>query len=168
MEWLFRLENDIYHPTYLDQPFVKRPSPRPHESLNFEQGEVIYENTRVLEWLKFWQTTALTVGGFGGIFVPYNMAFKTNLITDAADELLQSQYHLVTPGSIDVLRLGIPIAAGACYYVVYALVNFSNAIASEYVIKMSYSKDKVSILTYLGTCFRQKSRHARLYRRRSI
>ena len=71
------------------------------------------------------------------------MAFKTNLVTDAADDLFQSQYHLVSPASIDILRLSIPIAAGACYYTVYALVNFSNAIASEYVIKMSYSKDKV-------------------------
>ena len=83
------------------------------------------------------------MGGFGAIFVPYNMAFKTNLVTDAADELLASQYHLVTPGSIDVLRLGIPIMAGACFYTVYALVNFSNHVASEYIIKMSYSKDKV-------------------------
>lgn len=29
--------------------------------------------------------TAVTAGAFGTIFVPYNMAFKTNLITDAAD-----------------------------------------------------------------------------------
>lgn len=143
MDWLLRFENDIYHPNYLDQPFVKTPSAKPHDSLNFEQGEVIYENTRVLEWLKFWQMTALTAGGFGAIFVPYNMAFKTNLVTDAADELIQAQYHLVTPATIDITRLSIPIVAGSAFYTVYALINFSNLIASEYIIKMSYSKDKV-------------------------
>jgi hypothetical protein len=39
----------------------------------------------VIEWVKFWQATAITIGAFGGVFVPYNMAFKTNLVTDAAD-----------------------------------------------------------------------------------
>lgn len=143
IEWLLRLENDIYHPTYLDQPFVKQPNAKPHPSLNFEQGEVLYENTRVLEWVKFWQMTAVTAGAFGGIFVPYNMAFKTNLVTDAADELVMAQYHLVSPGTVDILRLGIPITVGAAFYVVYALVNFSNFVCSDYIIKMSYSKDKV-------------------------
>lgn len=52
------------------------------------------------------------------------------------------QYHLVSPGSIDILRLGIPIALGSAYYVVYILLNFTNMITSEYVVKMSYSKDK--------------------------
>jgi len=40
------------------------------------------------------------------------------------------------------MRLSIPITMGAAYYVVYALVNFSNHILSEYVAKVSYSKDK--------------------------
>ena len=82
---LFRLEKDIFHPTYLDQPFVKMPSAKPSEKLNFELGEVVYENTRVLEWLKFWQTTVLAGGAVLGIFVPFNLAFKTNLITGVAD-----------------------------------------------------------------------------------
>lgn len=29
--------------------------------------------------------TGITLGAFGGIFVPYNLAFKTNLVTDTAD-----------------------------------------------------------------------------------
>lgn len=40
------------------------------------------------------------------------------------------------------MRLTIPIVAGASYYVVYVLVNFTNAHLSDYVVKMSYSKDK--------------------------
>lgn len=122
---------------------MKTPSPKPHESVNFEQGEVIYENTQVMEWVKFWQTTLFSVGAFAGVFVPYNMAFKTNLITDAADELLHLQYHLVTPGTIDIMRLSVPITMGAAYYVGYALINFTNAMVSDYIVKMSYSKDKV-------------------------
>ena len=142
-EWLFRLENDLYHPCYLDQPFVKLPSAKPHQSLNFEQGEVLYENTKVMEWIKFWQLTTLTAGAFGTIFVPYNLAFKTNLVTDAADELLFCQQHLVTPGIIDITRLSIPVAVGSIFYVVFIVQNFSNFVLSEYVVKMSYSKDQV-------------------------
>lgn len=82
---LFRLEKDIYHPAYFDQPFVKMPGPNPSKSLNFEAGEVLYENTKVLEWLKFWQLTVFSSGAFFAVFVPFNMLFKTNLITNGAD-----------------------------------------------------------------------------------
>lgn len=95
-----------------------------------------------MEWIKFWQMTLVTAGGFGTIFVPYNMAFKTNLVTDAADELIFAQYHLVTPGTFDILRISIPVVAGSVFYGVYALVNHTNWILSEYVVKMSYSKDQ--------------------------
>ena len=98
-----------------------------------------------MEWIKFWQLTTLTAGAFGTIFVPYNLAFKTNLVTDTADELVFSQYHLVTPGIIDITRLSIPIAVGSVFYVVFIVQNFSNFVLSEYVVKMSYSKDQVQI-----------------------
>jgi hypothetical protein len=54
-----------------------------------------------------------------------------------------TQYHLVTPGTIDIMRLSVPIVAGSVFYGVYALVNHTNYILSEYIVKMSYSKDKV-------------------------
>jgi len=35
----------------------------PDASLNFEAGEIIYENTRVAEWTKFWKASALVAFG---------------------------------------------------------------------------------------------------------
>jgi len=35
----------------------------PDAALNFEEGEVIYENARVGEWVKFWKACAITVFG---------------------------------------------------------------------------------------------------------
>lgn len=140
---MLRLENDIFHPTYLDQPFVQTPSAKASSSLNFEQGEVLYENTRVLEWIRFTQLFGLTGGAFIALFVPFNLGFKTNLVTDAADELIFAQYHLVSPTTVDILRLSIPIGMGAIAYTVYGLLNYVNSIANQYVVKMSYSKDKV-------------------------
>ncbi len=54
------------------------PTATPHASLNFEQGEVVYENTRLLEWAKFWNYTALFGYCWGAAFVPYNLLFKTH------------------------------------------------------------------------------------------
>jgi hypothetical protein len=140
---LFKFENDIFHPTYLDQPFVQQPSARPSQQLNFEQGEVLYENTRVLEWIRFVQLTGLSIGAYIALYVPFSLGFKTNLVTDAADELLFQQYHLVSPTTVDILRLCIPVGMGAIAYTVYGLLNYTNSITSQYVVKMSYSKDKV-------------------------
>ena len=56
-----------------------------------------------------------------------------------------TNYHLVSPNTVDIMRLTIPIVAGASYYVVYVLLNFTNAHLSDYVVKMSYSKDKVRL-----------------------
>lgn len=113
--------------------------------MNFEQGEVIYENTRVLEWIRFVQLTGLSTGAFIALYVPFSLGFKTNLITDAADELVFTQYHLVSPTTVDILRLSVPVGCGAIAYTVYGLLNYTNAITSQYVVKMSYSKDKVIV-----------------------
>ena len=51
----------------------------------------------------------------------------------------------MSPAAIDIARGGIPVGVGAVAYVVYVMLNFTNAIARQYVVKMSYSKDKVKI-----------------------
>lgn len=47
------------------------PSVSPHESLNFEPGEVVYENTRLLEWVKALKLSGLFTLAWGAIFVPF-------------------------------------------------------------------------------------------------
>jgi hypothetical protein len=47
------------------------PNTSPHPSLNFEPGEVIYENTNLLEWAKFWKLSGLTMVGWIALFVPF-------------------------------------------------------------------------------------------------
>lgn len=66
-----RLEGEIFHPQYLSQPFVTVPSPEPHPSLNFEEGEVVYENTQLHEWGKFWTYAGISYVAWIGLFVPY-------------------------------------------------------------------------------------------------
>lgn len=140
---LFKLEKDIYHPTYLDQPFVKMPTQFPSSSLNFEQGEVVYENTRVLEWIRAFQLGNLTALAYFGIFIPLNMAFKTNLVVDKADELFISQQHLWSATHIDVARLFTPISTLGVFYIVSATMKLITQVGGQYALKVSYSKDKV-------------------------
>lgn len=93
-ERLMRLEGEIYHPTYLDQPFVQIPFSDPHPSLNFEEGEVVYENAQLLEWAKFWNLTGLSIYAFAALFVPYNLLYKTHLpLPSAFDNLFTPYYH---------------------------------------------------------------------------
>jgi hypothetical protein len=44
---------------------------------------------------------------------------------------------------VDIVHLSVPIGGGAIAYTVYGLLNLVNTVTSQYVIKMSYSKDKV-------------------------
>lgn len=87
----------------------------------------------------------MTAGAFIALYVPFSLGFKTNLITDGADELIFAQYHLVSPTTVDILRLSVPVGMGAIAYTVYGLLNYTNSIANQYVVKMSYSKDKVNL-----------------------
>ena len=53
---IFGFERAPAHPGYQFQPFVQTPSLDPDPTLNFDKGEVIYENPKVLEWTRFWKT----------------------------------------------------------------------------------------------------------------
>lgn len=41
------------------------------KDLSFEEGDVIYENTQLVEWAKFIKMTGLSVYAFFALFVPY-------------------------------------------------------------------------------------------------
>ena len=44
-ERLMWFESDIYYPVNLNKPFVQIPKAEPSNNLNFEEGEVKYENS---------------------------------------------------------------------------------------------------------------------------
>ncbi len=121
-ERLMRLEGEFYHPTYLDQPFIQIPSPDPHKSLNFEEGEVIYENTQNLEWAKFWALTVLTGYAFGALFIPYNLIYKTHLPLSSAYENLFVPHYNHTVFYFDNLALHIPVVSGIVLWATYIVI----------------------------------------------
>ncbi len=54
------IERAPAHPNYQFQAFVQTPSMDPDPTVSFEQGEVVYENKRVAEWIKMWK---ILIGG---------------------------------------------------------------------------------------------------------
>ena len=63
IERIIGIERAPAHPGYQFQPFVQTPSMDPDPTLSFEQGETIYENRKVVEWVRFWK--AMTMSTFG-------------------------------------------------------------------------------------------------------
>jgi len=76
---LFKLENEMIHPNYLDQPFVQTPPINADSSLNFGEGEVIYENPNVVEWSKLTQLGAAGYLGFYLLWRPYHKLYATTI-----------------------------------------------------------------------------------------
>ena len=68
IERILGLERAQAHPGYQLQPFVQTPSMDPDSTLNFELGEVIYENNKVAEWIKFWKVTTAIFCGLSPAF----------------------------------------------------------------------------------------------------
>lgn len=89
---LFRLENEAYHPNYLDQPFVQTPPINADSGLDFGEGEVIYENPNALEWARFSQYSLLGLVSFIGIYKPYNQVFKCSIPSGSIFEDLPISY----------------------------------------------------------------------------
>jgi len=88
-----RLESELYHPAFLDQPFVKMPSHSPHPSLNFEEGEVVYENSKLVEWGKFWKYGVLFGYLWGAYFIPFNLLYKTHMPLEYAFDNIWWPYY---------------------------------------------------------------------------
>lgn len=76
---LFRLENEMVHPNYLDQPFVQTPPINADSSLDYGEGEVVYENPAILEWSKLCQVGAAGYLGFYAFWKPYHKLYATSI-----------------------------------------------------------------------------------------
>jgi len=73
------MEQDLIHPQYLDQPFVQTPSPHVDPNLNFQEGEVVYENTKVAEWGRGLMWGGKAFGFFAGGYIPFVSFCKTSI-----------------------------------------------------------------------------------------
>ena len=153
---LLRLESDIYHPVYNDQPFVQTPPSEPDASLNFEEGEVIYENARLVDWLKLETYSSLAVLGWFLVFMPIQNLYKSNLPTDAMLENNFYPYHMYSIHNFDYMKLHVAAIGAALYYCLLHLFRGGEIANQPWVAKMQYNKDKelIFVTKVSGTGFR--------------
>ena len=60
VETLLRLDANMAHPTFLNQPFIQTPKAEPNADLDFSAGQVLYEHKGINAWKKFFHYA----GGF--------------------------------------------------------------------------------------------------------
>jgi len=121
MERLFRLECDIYHPEYIDQPFVQPPSAYDNQTLDFEEGEVVYENSNVQEWVRFWKGSTLMSYLTFMWFIPLNIGLFTHQPLEMATSKSLLYHHDVSYYYFDRLGLHIPMVGAFAYYSAYII-----------------------------------------------
>lgn len=152
LDRLFRLEQDIYHPNYLDQPFVQTPPVDADADVNFSEGEVIYENVDTNEWANFWQRNILAFNFFNSIWVPYHFFVKNNFMLSHMKEGITLKFFETSSLYFDNYGISFYILPAIIYY--FARYSFLSVkqLTSAFVCKMQYNQDKdILFLTIPGS-----------------
>jgi hypothetical protein len=133
----------------------------PDPTLNFEKGEVIYENPRVLEWIRFWKAATATIICFWPAFYTFEIyaADGTPSLAWQAENWnwfrIPQQFQDGSGWNLNEYRycddhdymniqysvkrtIGRP---GHSMYILTCLALLQN-INFDYVTKMTYNKDK--------------------------
>jgi hypothetical protein len=142
LERLLKLESDLYHPAFLDQPYVHMPKSEPNPSLNFARGPIVYENKRVAEWTKLGYyglgTTLVTLAGY----IPFVSFYKSNGLTPSANENLFIPFHNFSIHYIDAYKIHVPLAALIISYVFYISMWGFSHFAGNYAQRLVLSQDE--------------------------
>lgn len=143
LERLLRMDADDYHPAYLNQPFVQTPPAGVDASLNFQEGEVVYENVRINEWNKFWMFSGISTGLFCGCWVPYQQLVKSKIPWKSQLEGIpmwqyfdQSPYSFDTYGATSVLFVPLFTLSWLTW------IKFIHTMYKPYAVRMQYNKDQ--------------------------
>ena len=100
------------------------PPHSPDPSLNFEEGEVIYENFGILEWFKFFKLSGLSAYIFFVMFVPYQLIINTHLAMPSAYDNLFLPYYQQSYYNFDFGNVHIPVVGAFVFYGTYILMVF--------------------------------------------
>jgi len=139
----------------------------PDPTLNFQQGETIYENRNVIEWTRFWKiSTIATFGVFPGFYVfemyaadgaPSLSWMEDNFITwsipaqfqDGSGWGLEGQRYCDDHDYMNFLYTGKRSIARPMhtFYMCTLLVLLQN-MNMDYVSKMVYNKEKDIVFVY--------------------
>jgi hypothetical protein len=143
MDRLLRVENDAYHPNFVDQPFVQTPPLEPHSSLNFREGPVLYDNQNAREYYKLGQWSFTGLFAYSFMWLPWRNTMSSNLPSDSMFDLMFSiQYtdHSVfnTDNYMSMILLWPTLMYG------FGMVGMQtmNLTLRRFVTRVQYSEDR--------------------------
>lgn len=172
IERILGIERAPAHPGYQFQPFVQTPSMDPDPTLNFEQGETIYENTKVLEWIRFWKVvTASTLCTWPAFYTfeiyaadgTPSLAWQSDnwnwfripqQFQDGSGWGLE-EYRYCDDHDYMNFQYGIKRSMARPAHTMYMLSVFAllQHLNFDYVTKMTYNKDKDLVFVYRPSGF---------------
>lgn len=126
---LLRMENEAYHPNFLDQPFVQTPPINPDSTLNFGEGEVLYENPAAGEWSKLTQTFGFGALSFMVFWKPYHQLLASPIPPPNIYEDIPLPYFDNNIYSFDNYMLSLALVPPLAYMVANLVMVFSSYIA---------------------------------------
>ena len=178
IERILGFERAPASPAYQFQPFVQTPAMEPDASLNFEEGEVIYENKRVGEWIKFWKASFITLFGLSPGFYIFEIyqADGTPSIAWMADNWnwfdIPRQFQDGSGWGLEGVRycddhdyMNIQYGAKRSLvrpaHTMYCAALFAMVYSMDldYVTKMRYNKDKDLVFVTRPDAFWGESEH---------
>lgn len=151
LDRFLRVEQYSYHPNFIDQPFVQTPPVDADADVNFEEGDVVYENPNVLEWAKFYGVALDGLVAFAAAYYPYHLLLKNTTFMQDWSKGLQSQF-----GEFNILNFDNWGMAGlypilGLYYHRVSHELLTN-ITSDFVVRAQYNKDEdILFLTIPGS-----------------
>ena len=167
IERILGIERAPAHPGYQFQPFVQTPSMDPDPTLSFEQGDTIYENKKVTEWVRFWKAcTALVVGGWPAFYTfeiyagdgapslqwmaeQWNFWQIPTQFQDGSGWDLAGYRYCDDHDYMNVqygIKRGVARPAHTMY--ILSVIALLQHINFDYVSKMTYNRDKDLVFVY--------------------
>lgn len=141
LERLFLLESFVYHPGFNNQPFTQTPPVDADADVNFEEGDVLYENTMVSEWAKFWHLAMDYTLSYLLIWHPYHTFVKNSNVINEYIYDFNFFYATYNVNNFDnwAFELFIPAGVGAIF--LYSkLLTAKNT--SFFASKLQYNRDQ--------------------------
>lgn len=139
---LFRLEQDIAHPGFMDQPFVQTPPVNADADVNFQEGEVVYENVDALEWGEFWQRNSLAFSFFNSLFVPYHYFVKNSIILEDLKEGVDLKFFEYSSMYFDNYGVTQVLLIPILYFTTRYSYQLTKKITQYFPSRLQYNADQ--------------------------
>jgi len=159
LDRLFRLEDEMNHPNYLDQPFVQTPPINADSKLNFSEGEVIYENRNVAEWGKFTSVASACSLAFLALWKPYHMLVQSPIPSPDFMEEIGLPYFNINNYNFDSFYMSMILVPAVAYVGISVFMRRAASLSENFATRVQYNADKELLFITTPNIFGGETEH---------